>query len=211
MTKMLTLLVALGGIGACTSDEVTTPLSQLGQTQLELVANGQINAELKIQNVSDCPLLGDDVVATFNGHPMQVSKGGYDTTSDGCYPIAFWIRPNDIPVVVAREAGAGSSEIVVDDASAHWVIGSTNVFANRFSIDTANSEITWADVTAISSVKLTPSVTTRIEGNVIHYPAGTDVIGVSAYAHPTPTTCDGPGLCVVDLTGNRSFNGGTPN
>lgn len=210
MTKILGLVVALGGIGACTNDGPTTPLSQLGQTQLELVANGQINAELKLIGHTDCPTLQADVVATFNGHPMEVSAGGYDTTGDGCYPISFWIKPTEIGGIVAREAGAGSSEIIVEDSSAHWVIGSTNVFANRFSVDTANNQIVWSDVSAITTAKLTPYAPVTIEGNVIHYPAGTVVDSVSAYAHPTPSTCDGPGLCVVDLTGNRAFNNISP-
>ncbi len=203
MNKLI-LLVSVGSLGACTQQDPSTPLHQLGETHLELVANGQINIEMKVLGGS-CVQLGDDVHATFDGQPMHVARGGSDQTADGCYPIAFWINPTEMDGIKTFEAGAASSDMIIEDASARWTISSTRLFANQFSIDTANSQIVWQDVTAITSALLRPTVPVTIAGNVIHYPAGTNILSVSAYAHPTPMRCEGPSLCQVDLNGAHDF------
>lgn len=202
MTKLLLLAATLG---ACADQQPSTPLHRLGDTTLELVSLGQqINVELKITG-KGCPLLGEDVRATFDGVPMNVSRGGYAETADGCYPIAFSISPNRLSGVATYEAGTASSDLIIEDASARWAIASTHLFTNQFTNDVAGSRIVWQNVTQITSAQLRPSVAVQIEGNIIHYPPGTDVTAVSAYAHPIPTKCEGPGLCLVDLQGAHAF------
>ena len=201
MTKLL-LLVAL--VGACADQQPSTPLHKLGNTQLELVGGSQVNVELKVLGTG-CPLLADDARATFDGVPMTISRGGFAETADGCYPIAFSIDPNRVSGIAAYEAGSSSTDLIIEDSSARWTIASTRLFTNQFDIDTASSRIVWQNVTAITTAQLTPSVVVQIEGNVIHYPPGTNVVAVSAYAHPTPTKCDGPSLCLVDLQGAHAF------
>jgi hypothetical protein len=200
---MKNLLLLVSVLGACAQDQ-STPLHKLGDTTLELVSYGSVNAELKILGAG-CPLLGDDVTATFDGLPMNISRGGYAETADGCYPIAFSISPDQAGGAMAYEAGTSSSDLIIEDASARWTISSTRLFANQFTIDAANSQITWQDVTAITTAQTTPVVPIRINGNVISYAAGTDIISVSAYAHPTPMRCEGPGGCLVDLSAAHDF------
>lgn len=206
MTKLLLLSAALA---ACTQQEAPTALHELGSTTVEVVANGQVNIELKVESIG-CPLIGEDVVATFDGHPMHVARGGRDEVSDGCYPIAFWISPRDIDGIITYEQGASSSEVVIEDASARWSVGSTRLFGNTFTIDAAKSTVTWQEVSQVTSAQLNPSVPVTISGNVISYPPGTDVVSVDAYAHPKPTRCEGPGTCLVDLSGARNFKGNAP-
>ncbi len=203
MKKLLLLVSVL--VGACTQDQQSTPLHKLGETTLELVSYGSVNAELKIIGTG-CPLLGDDVTATFDGLPMNISRGGIAETSDGCYPIAFSISPDQISGAMAYEAGSSSSDLIIEDASARWTIASTRLFANDFVIDTVNSQITWQNVSAITTAQTTPAVPIKISGNVISYAAGTDIASVSAYAHPIPMRCDGPGGCLVDLSGAHEFH-----
>jgi hypothetical protein len=205
------ILLATLALGACTMQQQESPtsLSQLGDTTLELVALGQINVEMKVQS-GGCPTLGDDVAATFDGQPMNVTRGGYDEVSDGCYPIAFWLQPNQLGAVTTYESGSPSSDMIIADKTAQWTVSSTRLFANQFTIDDANAQVIWQDVTAITSATLSPNVPTTITGNIIHFPAGTVIDSVSAYAHPTPATCDGPNQCLVDLSGAKSFHS-TPN
>ena len=200
---MKNLLLLVSVLGACAQDQ-STPLHKLGETTLELVSYGSVNAELKIVGTG-CPVIGDDVTATFDGVPMNVTRGGYDTTADGCYPIAFWISPKQISDVTTYEAGAASSDMIIEDASARWTVSSTRLFANQFAIDNAKSQIVWQDVTAITTAQTNPVVPIKITGNVITYAAGTDILSVSAYAHPTPTRCEGPGGCLVDLSAGHDF------
>ncbi len=202
MAKRIFLVVALG---ACTSSSNTTPLSALPNSQLEIVTNGKLNIELHVDETAGCPTLGDDAVATFDGQPMLMSRGGYDTNASGCYPIAFWF--NDVPMaqVSGFEKVASGSELVVHDKSATWTVDTVKLFANDFIVDAANAQITWEDVTSMTSAQTSPYAALTIDGNVIHYPAGMTIDYVQALAHPVPTRCDGPGLCLVNLQGSRNF------
>lgn len=202
MTKLLLLAAFLG---ACADQQSSTALHALGDATLELVSfGGQVNVELKTKGTG-CPLLAEDVHATFDGIPMEVSRGGFAETADGCYPIAFSILPSRLSGVAAYEAGTANTDLVIEDQSARWTVASTRLFTNQFEIDAASSRIVWQNVSAITSAQLEPAVTVQIEGNIIHYPPGTNVVSVSAYAHPIPTKCDGPGLCLVDLQGAHAF------
>ncbi len=200
--KRIFLVAALG---ACTSQTPSTPLSALATSQLEIVTNGQINIELHVDETQGCPVLGNDVVATFDGATMQVSRGGYDTNASGCYPIAFWF--NDVPMATINgfEKVAPGSELVVTDKSATWTVDTVKLFANDFVVDTASSQIIWEDVSAVSVAQVSPGAVVGIEGNAIHYASALPIDSVYAVSHPTPTRCDGPGLCMVDLAGSRSF------
>jgi hypothetical protein len=202
MTKLLLLAATLG---ACAAQQPSTPLHQLGDSTLELVSfGGQVSVELKVKGTG-CPMLAEEVSATFDGVPMDVSRGGYAETSDGCYPIGFTISPSRLDGVATYEAGSANTDLVIEDKTTRWTIASTRLFTNQFDIDTAGSRIVWQNVTAITSAQLTPAVAVQIEGNIIHYPPGTNVTAVSAYAHPLPTKCDGPGQCLVDLQGAHAF------
>ena len=72
-------------------------------------------------------------------------------------------------------------------------------------VDTANSQIIWEDVSSIERAQTSPAANLTISGNTIHYPAGLAIDWVWAYALPTPTRCDGPGRCSVNLQGSRTF------
>ncbi len=206
MRKPIYLVV---GLAACASPK-TTPLAQLqsayGTTQLDVVTNGKINIELHVDETAGCPTLDEHVTATFDGAPMLVSRGGYDTNASGCYPIAFWFNDTPLATVNGFEKSAQASELVVADKSATWTIDTVPLFANDFVNDTQNARILWTDVTTISSAEIQPGGAGQISGNAISYPAGTQVQWVTATAHPTPSRCDGPGLCTVSLQGSRTFS-----
>src|SRR5882724_79691 len=112
MTKQL-LLVAI--LGACAQQQATTPLAKLGTGNIEIVAKGQINIELHVDETAGCPVLGDDRHALFDGQPMQMTHGGYDTNATGCYPIAFWFDSPPMTAINGFERGTNSSELVVQD------------------------------------------------------------------------------------------------
>lgn len=202
MRKRLFLVVALG---ACTSQTQTTPLAKFPTSQLEVVTNGQINIELHVDETGGCPALSEDVIATFDGQPMLMTRGGYDTNASGCYPISFWF--NDVPMASIQgfEKVANASELVVADKSTSWTVDTVKLFANDFVVDSAQSEILWTDVDTIQVAQIQPAAVTQIEGNAIHYPQGLAVQWVSATAHPTPTRCDGPAICSVSVQGTRTF------
>jgi len=202
MRKPIYLVVAFA---ACTSSPKTTPLSELGSTQMEVVTNGKINIELHVDESQGCPTLDEHTTATFDGAPMQVARGGYDTNASGCYPIAFWFNDTPLATVNGFEKSAQASELVVTDKSATWTLDTVPLFANDFLNDTQNSRILWTDVTSITSAEIQPGGPIQINGNAISYPAGLQIQWVSALAHPTPSRCDGPGLCSVSLQGSRTF------
>jgi hypothetical protein len=203
MTKSI---LVFGLVGGC-ANQPATPLAQLPPSQIEIVADGQINIELHI-TTSECPLLRENTVAIFDGIPMNVSRGGYAFDHSGCYPIAFWVsQPGDVRVY---ERSATGSRLVVEDGSATWSIDTGRLLANDFQIDTTAARIVWPDVTQITTAGLVPNVPISIDGNTIHYPTGTNVERVDAYAHPTVSRCDGPVTCTVDLSGARNFDGITP-
>jgi hypothetical protein len=193
------------GLAACTSQPKTTPLAQLGTTQVEVVTNGKINIELHVDETQGCPTLDEHVMAMFDGAPMQVSRGGYDTNASGCYPIAFWFNDTPLATVNGFEKSANASELVVVDKSATWTVDTVPLFANDFLDDTQNSQIIWPEVSSIASAEISPGTPTQITGNVISYPVGLQITWVSALSHPTPTRCDGPGVCTVSLQGQRDF------
>jgi hypothetical protein len=207
MTKLLLLVAALG---ACTQQQDPTPIDQLstayGNTTLEIVARGQLDVELHIAGPAGaCAVLGDDVVAKFDGVPMRVARGGYDTDSNGCYPIAFWVSPLPSAEIAAYEATTSTSDLVIEDHSAQWTVGSTRLFANQFTIDATASTIVWEDVKDITTAIVRPAAPITLDGNTIHYPAGTDISWVTATATPTPMHCVGPTTCRVSLEGTRTF------
>ena len=203
MTKRIFLVAALG---ACTSNsQPATPLAQFPTNQVEIVTNGKVNIELHVDETAGCPVLADDVSATFDGQPMLMTHGGYDTDASGCYPIAFWF--NDVPMasLMGFERTTNASELVVHDSSATWTIDTVKLFANDFLIDSANAQVLWTDVSAITSAQVFPGGVTKISGNAISYTPGTQLQYVQALAHPIPTRCDGPGVCLVNLEGSRNF------
>jgi hypothetical protein len=198
------LLVAV--LGACTSSSTqSTPLAAFPNSQLEIVTNGKINIEMHVDETGGCPTLGDDVTATFDGQPMLMSHGGYDTNASGCYPIAFWFNDAPMANIAGFEKVANASELVVSDKSASWTVDTVKLFANDFLVDAANAQIIWEDVPAMANAEIWPSAPVQIVGNTIHYPAGLAIEWVQALAHPTPTRCDGPSVCNVNLAGSRSF------
>ncbi len=206
MTKLLPALLLLAA-GAC-SQQSSTSLADLqttyGNATLELVALGEISVEMKVQG-SGCPLLGDDVEATFDGIPMDVARGGESDTFDGCYPIAFSISKMPVAAAQTFEQSSSGSNLIIADGSTHWTVASTKMFSNDFTVDAANSQVIWQDVKAISEASLVPTVPFTLDGNAIKYPKGTVIETVNAYAHPTPSVCTGPSQCLVDLAGTRDF------
>jgi hypothetical protein len=207
MTNKALVLVALG---ACSPSTPSTPLAELqstyGATRLEIVAKDQLNVLLHIDDpAGGCVTLGEDVSARFDGQPLNVVRGGYDLDSSGCWPIAFWITPLPAAAISGFERTTNGSSLEVFDHSARWDIEAGKLFANDFINDTANAQIIWSDVTSIATAQVSPSVPTTIDGNAIHYPKGTDIVWVSATAHPTPTRCAGPASCTVDLAGERAW------
>ncbi|HUJ58209.1 MAG TPA: hypothetical protein VLX92_06945 [Kofleriaceae bacterium] len=204
MTKLLILVAA---VAACTS-EPTTPLARLDSNQLQVVANGQLNIILHVDG-NGCPKLEDNVVATFDGMPMNVARGGYATNATGCFPIAFWFDTMPSAAIADYEARTLGSEFVVADRSATWTLDSANkLFGNDFEIQPQNNLIVWEDVSTISQAEIAPVAPTTIDGNTIHYPAGTMITWVSGIAHPTPASCDGPTGCEIDVSGQRTFKSG---
>ena len=204
MAKQL-IGISLAALGACAQQQATTPLSKLGNPNVEIVAKGQINIELHVDEAGGCPVLGDDVSALFDGQPMLMTHGGYDENASGCYPIAFWFNAPPMTAINGFEKSTNASELVVKDTSQTWSINTTRLFANSFFNDVANSQIVWTDVDSIAVAHVIPAVPFQIQGNAIHYPAGTDIEYVDALAHPVPTLCDGPAICQVSLQGVRDW------
>lgn len=206
--KRLLCLVALA---ACTSSPSPTPLAQLqpayGNTTLEIVAKGQLDILLRVAKAdsADCPTLAEDVTAQFDGQAMRVYRGGYDTVSGGCYPIAFQFDDLPMASITAWERTTSGSQLVVHDASATWKIQTGNLYRDDFVIDSAQSRVVWNDVSQITTATIEPEVQFQIDHNAIVYPAGTALTFVDATAHPTTSRCDGPSVCTIDLEGNRQF------
>jgi len=199
--------LALFFVGACAAEPPSTSLADLqatyGDVTIEVVAREQVNIQLFVTATDECPYLGD-AVATFNGERMHVSRGGYDTTANGCYPIAFWF--DQLPDRVRnREGTLSGSQLQLVDDSATWSINTSRLFASRFEIDTAASQIIWRDVDEISTARVSPAAQLEITGNVITYPAGRSIDWVEARAHPAATRCDGPSVCIVDLQSDHDF------
>ena len=214
MMKKLLLVISLGSFTACAQSS-STSLSELrttfGDTKIEIVAREQVNIELHIDTSHGCPSLGDDVVARFDGEPMLVARGGYDTDTRGCYPIAFWIEQFPLDRIVAweRRSSQSGSEMIIQDATATWTVSPTRLFSNDLVVDAAASRLVWQDVDRISTARVVPSVDLRIDGNSIYYPPGSVITWADAYAHPLPTLCDGPSTCTVDLERARQFDSNT--
>ena len=204
MTKTLLAVVVLA---ACTNGQTSTPLARLGTTQLEVVSEGELTIQLHVDTArtADCPMLSEDARATFDGMPMRIARGGFATNATGCYPIAFTFENDPSAQLVAYEATTSHSALEVFDSSARWEVDAHPLFSNNFVVDEASSKIVWQDVEQITSVQVAPAVKTTIVGNTILYPAGTHIDWVSAYAHPTPTVCNGPSVCTVDLLGSRDL------
>ncbi|HET9619943.1 MAG TPA: hypothetical protein VFP84_01160 [Kofleriaceae bacterium] len=220
MVKTLCLAVPLGALalGACATDN-STPLKDLnttfGATTMEIVARGQVSLELHVAG-DGCPTLSDDLKATFNGHTMNVARGGSATDAFGCYPIAFFVDDSLTQDELAKSeravsagTGAISSQILIQDSSTTWQIAPTRLFGNNLENDVANSRIVWPDVDRIAEAIIYPAVDVKVQGDSMFYPPGTNVTYAQALAHPVPTVCTGPGLCTVDFQRTRSFSGPT--
>jgi hypothetical protein len=219
MVKTLFLAIPLGALalGACTTDN-STPLKDLstkfGATTMEIVAQGQVSVILHVAG-DGCPTLSDNTKATFNGHEMLIANGGSATDAFGCFPIAFYLDDSVTPDELAsfeRKASAASggtvgSQLAITDSSSAWQVAPTRLFGNHLENDTANSRIIWQDVDNIATARIVPSQDLRIEGDSIFYPPGTQVTYATAYAHPVPTVCNGPGTCTVDFGDSRAFTG----
>jgi hypothetical protein len=207
MTKLALVfgLGAVAALGACAQQQQTTSLAKLAPSNIEVVARGQVNIEMHVNETGGCPLLGDDVQATFDGQPMQVARGGYDTDSSGCWPIAFWFDKPPMNSINGFERDTNSSQLVVKDASAAWSVNTSRLFANDFVIDAVNSQIIWTDVAQITSASIAPATHYEIHGNAIVYTPGATIEWVDALAHPVPTLCDGPAVCTVNLEGARDW------
>jgi hypothetical protein len=208
MTKNALIVVVL--LAACTQEPTQTALSDLsssyGATHVEVVAKSQLNIVLHVDAApGECPTLREETSATFDGAVMNVSRGGYDLDSTGCYPISFFISPLPMDQIHTFERTTSGSQLEVKDKSATWGINTGALFGENFLNDTANARIVWEDVTTISTATTDPVVPLQLEGNIIHYPKGTQINWVSAWAHSTPTKCLGPGLCTVDLQGDRAL------
>jgi hypothetical protein len=219
MVKTLCLAIPFAALalGACGTDN-STPLkdlsSKFGATTMEIVAQGQVSVELHVAG-DGCPTLSDDLKATFNGHEMIAARGGSATDAFGCYPIAFMFDDSVTPDELAsfeRKASAASggavgSQLSITDSSTAWQVAPTRLFGNHLENDVANSRIVWADVDNIATARIVPSADLRVEGDSIFYPVGTQVEYATAYAHPVPTLCNGPGTCTVDFGDSRAFTG----
>jgi hypothetical protein len=209
MAKQL-IGLSLAALGACAQQQSHTPLAKLGQPNVEIVASGQVNVQLHVDESGGCPLLSDDVTAQFDGQPMMMTHGGYDENASGCYPIAFWFNAPPMTAINGFEKTANASQLVIKDASQTWSVNTTRLFANNFVNDTTNSQIVWTDVDSIASAQLLPPVPVQIQGNAIHYPTGSTIEYVDALAHPVPTLCDGPAICQVNLQGERDWRPTNP-
>lgn len=219
MVKTLLLAIPLGALtlGACATDN-STPLKDLntkfGATTMEIVARGKVSVELHVDG-DGCPSLSDNVKATFNGQEMLIARGGSATDAFGCYPIAFYlddkVNPDDLANFERKASvasgGAVGSQLEISDSSTSWQVAPTRLFGNHLENDVANSRIVWQDVDQIATARITPVADLRIEGDSMFYPPGTIVETATAYAHPVPTVCNGPGACTVDFEDARSFTG----
>lgn len=198
----------------CAQPQPQTPLAQLatsyGTPSLEIVANGQLNVLVDVPTTGDCPLLSDKLTATYDGAPMKVSRGGYDTTSDSCYPIAFWFDAPPMAAIDGFEKSTNSTELQLADESATWRVQTSKLFANDFVDDAANHRVLWTDVATITSAQILPAQSYTIEGNAVVYPAGGHVDWIAALSHPVATTCDGPAHCLVNVQGSRTLHPTAP-
>ena len=204
MTKTLLVVVAISA--ACASQQPSTSLSKLNTARLGVVSNGSIAIELHVDG--DCPMLREDLFATFDGQPMNVARGGYATNATGCYPIGFWFDPMPAAALATFESGHSISQLEVIDPSAVWHIDATPLFteASAFVDNPASATITWNGVATITTAETSPIVPVTISGNTIKYPAGTAINWVSARSHPVPTRCDGPESCTIDLDGEATLH-----
>lgn len=215
MVKLSRVLPVLGAaLVGCAQPQQGTTLSDLtqqyGAPTVEIVANGQLNVLLAVPTTQDCPMLSAKLTATYDGAPMQVSRGGYDQTSNSCYPIAFWFNAPPMAAIDGFEKTTNSTQLQLADESATWHVQTSKLFADNFVDDTANHRVIWADVSSITSAELSPSQSYTISGNAVVYAPDSHVDWISARTHPAATTCDGPGLCTVDLQASRTLHEQTP-
>ncbi len=202
MTKTLMLV----GLAGCFTS--STPLSEVqssyGKARLEILASDQLTVYLHVDTSGDCPVLADDLAAQYQGQPMHVVTGGYDTDATGCYPAAFWAEPQPAQAPTTGIARAGAA-LEIADPSARWNVDPGNLYAESFVNDAANAQIVWSDVPQIETASVYPSVPVTIDHNAIHYPAGTEITWVSATADFVASRCEGPAQCVVQTAGQRSL------
>ncbi len=211
MSKQLAVILVSGVVlGACAQQQATTPLAKLATPSIEIVANKQVNVLLHVDETSGCPLLGEDVQALFDGQPMQMTRGGYDTNSNGCFPIGFWFNSAPMDAINGYEKTTNGSQLVIQDKSSQWGVDTTRLFANDFAVDATTSQIVWTDVSQITSAQIYPGAVVQVAGNTIRYTPGTTPQWVDALAHPVPTRCDGPTQCLVNLEGTRNWDGQNP-
>lgn len=216
MGKVLVLASLLGAAlaGCAQQQQPATSLAQIAPTYgaptVEIVANGQVNVLLSIPTKGDCPVMSDRLTATYDGAPMRVARGGYDTTTNSCYPIAFWFDAPPTATIDGFEKSTNSTQLRLVDESATWTMQTSKLFADDFVDDSANHRIVWQDVPTITTAEVSPSQRVTIQGNAIVYQPGTEIDWVSAHAHPTATTCDGPGQCTVDVDGSRTLRQPSP-
>src|SRR5262245_14082555 len=129
MKPVIALAGALLALGACAQDK-STPLARLGTSQIEIVANSRVNVLMHIDETAGCPTLSEDTHALFDGQPMKMTYGGYDTNASGCYPIGFWFDKPPLDAMTGFERATQHAQLEISDKSATWSVQSGQLFAD---------------------------------------------------------------------------------
>ena len=204
-------------VSAATSHD-TSAQSGSGAPGVDVAFSGSVPAN---PQPGQCPLLADDLVATFDGAPMEIAnRGGYDDTGwgdSGC--DGFDLRLDN------ATPHAGESTIVIHDATATWTIAGNDLLTDDLALVTAvapgtSATVTWRSAPSIDTAyaQLTSgpngndvqSETPTTAGDAITIAItaatpGSATLTINAERTAPPTHCDGPSSCTIGVLAGADF------
>jgi hypothetical protein len=193
------------------------------------VSSGSPAVHVAISSADRCATLADDVVATFDGHPMTLTvNGGTVDTFEGpdCQAI-------ELVLATAPALPGQVSTFTLADATATWTVSGKDLLTNDLVTTSAlapggHATVAWTSATQIAAAYVEfdnqyqdvqfaaqlPDLSTEPAGsitdNVIHFdiPPGVSGYGtlhLDANRTPAAVACDGPATCALSVSAAADF------
>ncbi len=156
--------------------------------------------------IKECLVLPAKTTATLDGVAVPISLGEYHWNDSD------WGAHCDA-IGVSLDGVTRGSLLVIDDGAQTWTIEAHDMIGADIVQDPADpTHFTWSNVTAIEAASVTR---TRLDGTqAVDHITGNQftaagapgaITSVLVNGHTTPTVCDGPKTCTVQLTASRTL------